>query len=453
MKKVLFISYYFPPMGGGGVQRIAKFCKYLPRYDYQASVIAAKSDYYDHPDDRTLSEEVKDIPRYDIEPPAMNPYFKKMIQSDLGHFLNWDQCQWVNAAKTTGENAIQKEKPDIICASVSPFPMAKLAIWLSEKYHIPWVLDMRDPWALDPVNRYATKLHYYKDLCSMKQACRSANAVVMNTPDSLNAARENFSTLNPDKFSCITNGWDAEDFKSFSFPTIFRDPEKPMTIVHTGIFHTQSAHSRDRLKNFRLQNAWMGLKNAVKYSIGNSNMLTRTPHYLFAAISILLKCQKITENDLRIVFAGDYSPHDTALAHTHNVNRMVDFRGYVDHEQSIQMLNTADVLFLPLHEPQGMLPLIVPGKTYEYLAARRPILAPVPIGDARSFVQQARIGFVCDPTDVESMATLLLDLVQKYRSSCGLRIDPDIRFIEQFERNKLTEQLALVFDKVIAEWN
>jgi len=449
MKKVLFLAYYFPPMGGGGVQRIAKFCKYLPQYGYHPAVITANSEYYDHSDDLSLNQEVKDVPRHEIKPLTTNPYLKKIIYSDLGRFLNWHQNQWIGAAKKAGEAAIQDEKPDLICVSVSPYPMANVAEYLSKKFHIPWVLDMRDPWALDPINCYATKWHYYRDKYAMKRACQSANAVIMNTPDSLCAAKAAFPDIEPVKFISITNGWDAEDFKRFSYPTIFHNSTDPMKLVHTGVFHTRSAQSFVQSGDVNIKSIWKKLKNAVKYSPGDCNMLTRTPYYLFEAISILLKQHKISKHDLRIIFAGECTPNDLALAEAHGIGEMVNFQGYVDHNRSIQMLNDADVLFLPLHEPQGMLPLIVPGKTYEYLAAQRPILAPIPEGDARRFVQQARLGFVCDPTDVDSIASNLLDLVKKYRSPDGLRINPDVQFIEQYERKKLTEQLACVFDKVI----
>ncbi len=439
-------------MGGGGVQRISKFCKYLPLFDYCAVVVAAKSKYYGHPDDRVLNQEVKDIPRYDIdiEPPTINSCFQRITESDLGRFFNLHQIQLTYRAQRAGQIAIQKEKPDLICASVSPFPMAQVAGMLSEKYHIPWVLDMRDPWALDPIQCYATKLHYYHDLRTMKRACRRANAVIMNTPDSLDAARKSFPNINSHKFTCITNGWDAEDFKSFTYPGVFRDPVNPMTIVHTGVFHTRSALSQNLSAKKSFKDSWKRLKNAVKYSVGNSNLLTRTPNYLFQAISFLLKQKKISKTDVRVIFAGDCTSEDITLAQMHGVDEMVEFRGYLDHDQSVQLLNKADVLFLPLHEPEGGLPLIVPGKTYEYLAAQRPILAAVPKGDIRRFVEKAGLGYVCNPTDVAQIASMLLGLIERYRSRTGLRVSPNHSFIGQFERKNLTEQLAVLFDKVFS---
>jgi glycosyltransferase involved in cell wall biosynthesis len=451
MKKVLFLAYYFPPMGGGGVQRVAKFCRYLPFFDYCSVVVAARSEFYDHPDDGALNQEVKDIPRYNIVPPTMNSCLHRIAQSDLGRFFNLPQTQWIFGAQRAGEIAIQEEKPDLICASVSPFPMAQVAGFLSEKYHIPWVLDMRDPWALDPIQCYATKIHYEHDLRAMKRACRRAHAVIMNTPDSLDAVRNCFPYINPDKFSCITNGWDVEDFKSFTYPGVFRDTVNPLTIVHTGVFHTRSAYSQKFSANKSIKDNWTRLKNSVKYSVGDSNLLTRTPHYLFQALALLLKEKKISLSDVRLIFAGAFTPDDVALARTHGLDSIVDYRGYLDHAQSLQVLNQAHVLFLPLHEPEKMLPLIVPGKTYEYLAARRPILALVPPGDAQRFVEQARLGYVCEPTSVEQIASTLLTIFKKFRCPAGLNINPNLEFIARFERKILTQNLAALFDKILSQ--
>jgi glycosyltransferase involved in cell wall biosynthesis len=90
--------------------------------------------------------------------------------------------------------------------------------------------------------------------------------------------------------------------------------------------------------------------------------------------------------------------------------------------------------------------LIVPGKTYEYLAARKPILACVPPGDTRGFVQKAGVGLVCDPTDVTGIAAILSDLLARHRDEGGLRCQPNDEFIERFERSRLTGDLAEVFD-------
>ncbi len=450
MKKVLFLAYYFPPMGGGGVQRIAKFCKYLPQFGYEPAVLAAATVPDEEAEDRTLMQEVQNVRRYAIDLPNRNSCRTRLSHTAAGRFLNLHQGCLIDAAQQAGEIAVEQEKPDLICASVSPFYMAETARRLSAKYHIPWIVDMRDPWALDPINYYATKLHYLNDLHAMERACERSDAVIMNTPNSLAAARQHFYALDPDKFTCITNGWDADDFKSSPSSNDFDGSERPLVIVHTGVFHMRSVLRLNRPAGKSVKDWPRRFKNRVKYSIGNSNFLTRTPHHLFEAISCLLKEGKIAKNDIRIIFVGAYTPDDQALAKTHGVDEMVDYRGYLDHEHSVEVLSQADVLFLPLHQPQnGQFPLIVPGKTYEYLAAKKPILATVPKGDVQDFLEKAALGYVCEPDNADQIASTLLELLQRHKSPRRLDVRPNHAFIAQFERKQLTQQLAQLFDKVI----
>ena len=450
MKKVLFLAYYFPPMGGGGVQRIAKFCKYLPQFGYEPAVLAAATVPDAEAKDRTLMQEVQTVRRYAIDLPNPNSFRTRLAHTAAGRFLNLHQACLIDAAQQAGQIAVEQEKPDLICVSVSPFYMAEVARRLAEKYHIPWIVDMRDPWALDPINYYATKLHYLSDLRAMERVCERADAVIMNTPNSLAAARQHFRSMNPDKFTCITNGWDADDFKSLSQSKAPGGSIRPLVIVHTGVFHMRSVLILNRPAGKSVKDWPRRFKNRVKYSIGNSNFLTRTPYHLFEAISRLLKDGKITKDDIQLIFVGAYTPEDQALAQSHGVDEMVEYRGFMDHEHSVAMLSQADMLFLPLHQPQdGRFPLIVPGKTYEYLAAQKPILAAVPRGDVQDFVEKASLGYVCEPDNADQIASTLLELLKQHKALQGLNANPNQKFIAQFERKHLTEQLAQLFDKVI----
>jgi glycosyltransferase involved in cell wall biosynthesis len=117
---------------------------------------------------------------------------------------------------------------------------------------------------------------------------------------------------------------------------------------------------------------------------------------------------------------------------------MIEMPGYSPHSQSIEAISTADLLFLPLHAlPGGQRSRIVPGKTYEYLASGRPILAAVPDGDAADFVRDAGAGAVVGPTDV---AAILNAIVQAHENPAPTRtIDSSV---ERFDRLQLATQLS-----------
>jgi len=129
----------------------------------------------------------------------------------------------------------------------------------------------------------------------------------------------------------------------------------------------------------------------------------------------------------------------------------VRFVGYLPHDQSVALLRSADLLFLPMHDlPPGERARIVPGKTYEYMAARRPILAAVPEGDARDFVRASGLGHVCGPADRDGMLAILEARLRAFRAR---EPDPpvDERFLARFERGALAAQLAEVLEAALRD--
>ena len=124
--------------------------------------------------------------------------------------------------------------------------------------------------------------------------------------------------------------------------------------------------------------------------------------------------------------------------------------GYLGHAASVELVRGADLLFCPMHDlPAGGSALIVPGKTYEYIAAGRPILAAMPPGDARELVRASGSGRVCDPTDVAAMRTIIADELAALRDGRDpLPVDQEI--LHRYARPQLTAELARVLDAVTA---
>lgn len=421
------------------MQRTVKFVKYLASFGYSPIVVAGTGVKSHFQDDPVLAKEVLGVQRYDIRLNSFEKKYNRLLSSPLGR---WTRCTinaWVRAATRTVEAVIEKENPDLLFVTTSPFPAARVIANASKKYSIPWVLDMRDPWALDPISHYPTKLHWHLDMDDMKKSCNSATAVIMNTPGALDAAIRALGSENRSKFHCITNGWDKADFKAPKVQS--RVPCKPMKIVHTGLFHTRNA------KKMNKKSTPMAL---VRYSHCGINLLTRTPNYLFAAYRKLIDESKVAPDSIRFIFAGAATPEDIALSKDYQVDKCFESAGYLNHSESTSLLYEGDVLFLPLHElDDSRNPLIVPGKTYEYLAVNKPILACVPKGDAHDIIKKSGLGYICKPSDIDHIAETLLDLLKQHNSVEGISVTPDEQFISQFERQRLTKDLAQVFESVL----
>jgi glycosyltransferase involved in cell wall biosynthesis len=132
------------------------------------------------------------------------------------------------------------------------------------------------------------------------------------------------------------------------------------------------------------------------------------------------------------------------------LGRMVTMLGYRNHAESVTWLESADLLFLPLHTPlDGGPALVVPGKAYEYLGSGRPILAMCPPGDMRDFVQQSKSGIVTTGTDVQAAASALSAFYRAKQHGTPL-VHQDRSMIERFERRELTRKLAAALDEVVS---
>ena len=420
------------------MQRTVKFVKYLHSFGYSPIVVAGTGEKSQFQNDQVLAQEVVDVQRYDIRLNSFEHKYNRLLRSPLGRWTRSTMNAWMRAATRAVDKVIEKEKPDLLFVTTSPFSAARVIAYASKKYSIPWILDMRDPWALDPISHYPTRLHWHLDKEDMKKSCNSATAVIMNTPSALVAVKDTFSSINSSKFHCVTNGWDKEDFQT---PKVQRSvPGKPMKIVHTGLFHTKAAKKLNKSTPM----AWL------RYSHSGVNLLSRTPNYLFAAYRKLIDESKVNPDSIRFIFAGAATTEDIALSKDYQIDKCFESTGYLNHIESTALLYEGDVLFLPLHElDDSRNPLIVPGKTYEYLAVKKPILACVPEGDALDIIKKSGLGYICKPSDIDHIAETLLDLLKQHNSVEGISVTPDEQFISQFERQRLTKDLAQVFESVL----
>ena len=123
--------------------------------------------------------------------------------------------------------------------------------------------------------------------------------------------------------------------------------------------------------------------------------------------------------------------------------------GYLPHDQTLDLLRTADLLFLPMHDlPPGVRAGLVPGKTYEYLASGRPILAAVPDGDARDLLEEAGGAVLCRPADVDAMAAAIGKELERFRAGDPAGV-PRPEVVARYEYRVLAARLAAVFDQVL----
>jgi len=440
-KRVLFIAYYFPPMGGAPAQRTLNFIRYLPPEGYLPEVITGPGRSNDRwaPGDRSL---LQGIPsnvsvfrikeNSEIEKGGIFSKFARwcLIESS---FSKW----WKDSAVSIGESLLKNGGFNLIYASMSPFQSSSIAASLSNRYGIPWVADLRDAWALDEIQLYPSYLHRKIELMKMYRVLKTASLVIMNTPQAKAALLNKFPDFISRNVACITNGFDSEGFKEQSIG----EKGDRFRIVHTGSFFTDLGLEFRRKK--LLYRALGGCDSGV-------DIATRSHLILLEAMERWSNNDPDISRKIEIVMVGNASKEERRIAgRTVALDNLCRFTGYVSREESLALVRSADLLFLAMHNlPEGRRSTSIPSKMYDYMASGRPILAAVPDGDARDWLKQCGTAFLCRPDDVGGMLNNIRKVYTAWQKGIQI-VTVNKDFLKQFDRRVLTKRLAEEFDKLL----
>lgn len=436
LKKVLIITYYWPPSGGAGVQRWLKFVKYLREFGWEPIVYTAENPEYPIID--TSFE--KDIPKgiTILKQPIWEPYqlYKKLIgqkkeERVVSGFLQekgrktWAQNLslwlrgnvfipdarrfWIKPSVKFLNNWLESNKVDAIVSTGPPHSMHLIAEGIHRKTNLPWLADFRDPW---------TNIDFADDL-NMTSYAKKKNArlekLVVNSASIITVVSEvmqqEFQALTNKKVEVITNGFDPDDF-TIDNSLLIKDGK--FSIVHTG-----------SLNNRRNQPA------------------------LWQAISELRTENQDFEKEcvIRLIGKNDVSIKESLQQF--DLLECTDFVDYLPHNEIIAQQKSASVLLLSINNygeaengfftPKATLT----GKLFEYIAASKPILMIGPIdGQAADVVRDAG-GFVFDFNAVTQIKTGLLNLFN------SRNVKFDTANINQYSRKELTRKMSLLLGEII----
>ena len=435
VRSVLFLAPYFPPIGGAGVQRNVQLVRYLPERGYLPTVVTGPGApaYRWTPADGSLenAEWRARVIRLPAPEPAHGARWAGRAERWLRVPTRW-QRWWATeilaaAAELAGEI-------DLVHASLRPYSTAQAALDVARMLGTPLVVDLEDPWALDEMMVYPTELHRRLERRRMSRLLAEADAVVMNTLEAARHVVERLPQVRATAVRAVPNAFDPADFEALP-PG---GDGRRFRIVHTGSLHFEQG-SRHRGVSF--------LRRAVGGYVDGVDFLPRSHVFLVEAIQLVLDRQPELRDAIQVQFAGVLTPEERVAL---EALPYVEVLGFLSHDRTIALVRSADLLFLPMHDlPAGRRATIVPHKTYEYVASGRPILAAVPEGDARDLLTAAGTARLCRPTDVEALARLLENEIDRWRR--GEEPPPSHpAVVARCAAPRLADDIADVFEELLA---
>jgi hypothetical protein len=428
MKKVLIITYYWIPSGGAGVQRWVKFAKYLRQYGWEPIIYTPENPEYpsiDHSFEKDIPADITVLKTSIWEPynvyrnltgkknQAINAGFisenKKQSWKDKlsiwirGNFLIPDPRRfWIKPSVRFLSDYLKENPVDAIITTGPPHSMHLIGMGLKKNFpSLPWVADFRDPW---------TNIDFYKDLnltwLADKIHHKLEREVIQNADTVLVVSRgmeEEFAPMKPKKLQVITNGYDESD-------------------VQVGTLTLDGRFSISHI----------GTLNAA-----------RNPRIVWKVLSEICAENVDFKKDLQIQLVGKVDFSVLEDIQSYGLQEQLLKIDYLSHSEAIAKQNSSQVLMLLINQ-SGNAKGILTGKFFEYLAAKRPILAVGPTdGDAAVVLNETGAGVIVDFADEQAAKTAIQNYYNQYKKGT---LSVQSESVERFSRRSLTGELAGLLD-------
>ncbi|AXO79379.1 glycosyl transferase family 1 [Olleya aquimaris] len=419
-KKVLIITYYWPPAGGPGVQRWLKFVKYLPEFNIEPIVYCPSNANYPILDQSLQSEVDPSITI--LQQPIKEPYklaqlfskksktiskgiiaeknkqslIERLMLFVRGNFFIPDaRKNWVKPSVNYLSTYILDFNIDTIITSGPPHSLHLIGLQLQQKLGVKWIADFRDPW---------TSIGYHKQLKLTKTSAKkhknleykvlnSANQIIVTSP----STKTEFEQITNQPISVITNGYDKEE-------VVVNQLDKKFTLSHIG-----------------------------------SLLSKRNPEVLWKVLQDLKQEDQDFANQFQLNLVGSVGEEILQSIAKFDLTNSLNNVGYLTHIEAIEYQKKSQLLLLIEINSEDT-KAIIPGKIFEYMVANRPIIAIGPKGaDVASIIKDTNTGVFFNYQEYEALKQTIKNHFEAYKNN-NLSTNPV--GLQRFSRRQLTKKLA-----------
>ncbi|SHG26696.1 Glycosyltransferase involved in cell wall bisynthesis [Flavobacterium micromati] len=420
-KKILIVTYYWPPAGGPGVQRWLKFVKYLPDFGVQPIVYIPENPTYPIVDEKLVNE-VSDkaiiLKQNIFEPYQLASFLSKnktkkissgiipnqKKQSFLDKTLLWIRGNlfipdarvfWVKPSVSFLEKYILENNIDTIITSGPPHSLHLIGLELKEKLNVKWFADFRDPW---------TTIGYHKTLRLSSFAAKKHRALeqqVLNTADTIivtsKTTKTEFQAITNKPIAVITNGYDTEKVEQQTIDSKF-------SLAHIGSFLSE-----------------------------------RNPLILWESLVELINEIPDFKSHLEIKLIGAVSQEVLETVTNYKLDSYLNNLGYVSHNEAIAHQRKSQVLLLIEIDSEDT-KSIIPGKLFEYMVSGRPIIAIGPQdSDFAEIITNTNTGVFFKYSEKLKLKSVILDFYNQFLEG---KLQSSGVGLQKYSRKSLTKELA-----------
>ncbi len=432
MKKVLIITYYWPPSGGIGVLRCLKMAKYLRNFGWEPIIFTAENPHYptiDESNNKDIPENITVLKQKIWEPYTIykmvtgqkkdanvnNVFYTQDEKSGFLHKLSvWirsnffipdARAMWIKPSVKFLTDYIKNNQIDAILTDGPPHTNTRIATLLKKNTGTPWLSDYQDPWTqvdyyqLLRLTKWADKKHRRLE----QEAFKYADKVTIVSP----TWKKELEDIGAKNVSVIYWGFDTDDYGNL--PNYKKDK---FTISHIGI---------------------------LGYD--------RKPETFFKVIKKLCEENDEFKNDLEIKLVGQVDFSVKESYEDLNLNEVVNVVGYVPRKEALNTIAQSSVLFLPLNKQDNVMGRI-PGKLFEYLAVKKYILClGPPQSDVGKILEKTKSGYTKNYEDFEGIKQTLLKMYQHWKQSETFEVD-NTSNLNEYTSYNLTKKIAGYLDEI-----
>lgn len=447
MKNILIVAYFYPPLGGAGVQRTLKFAKFLEQFGYNVNVLTVNNERGTIKDEslekestngikvfRAVQKEnfivnaivnrnvtnvkiakldnkeeiVKEASEITLKSQIKRKVKKYLLNAYRNMYIPDDKISWKRHAVEIGLKIIKEEKIDIVYSTSAPYTGHLIAYELKQKCNVSWIADFRDQWVANPFVAYSAYA-MRKNEKMEKAVIEKADSIVSVSKPIIDDFIERYKDQSEDKFKVITNGYDEEDFESYNMSKI---PSKYI-ITYNGTLYGK-----------------------------------RSPKNFLVAIDNLIRDKKINKEELMIRFVGQIGKdaQEDMKIFLSKYDNVVEFIPYLPHKESLKKLEDSSASLLIIEAGEGS-EGIYTGKIFEYIRSGRDVIGIVPNGVAKDLILDTNTGFCCHPEKIDEIEVAVFKSYSIWKGT-EEKLNINWEKVKKYNRENLTRELMSIIESL-----